>query len=88
MEKCSVVNYESREDCFEKCAHVKSRLVYGDPSYISKPWLTVVVPTYRRANLLEQALESILSQWHVDYFWDIVVVDNEPDDGMETIQSG
>lgn len=83
MEKCSVVNYESREDCFEKCAHVKSRLVYGDPSYISKPWLTVVVPTYRRANLLEQALESILSQWHVDYFWDIVVVDNEPDDGME-----
>lgn len=78
-----MLDYESREDCFRKCEHVRSRLVYGDPTRIPEPWLTVVVPTYKRVNLLEEALRSVLTQYHTDYFWDVVVVDNEPDDGKE-----
>lgn len=83
MEKGAAINYESREDCFVKCKNVKSRLIYGDPSFIPDPWLTIVLPTYCRPDMLKQALESILRQWRVNFFWDIVVVDNEPDDGME-----
>lgn len=83
MESRPAINYESRENCFDKCAHVKSRLVYGDPSSTPVPWLTVVIPTYRRASLLKQALDNVLAQRHAEFFWDIVVVDNEPDDGME-----
>lgn len=83
MESQPAINYESREDSFAKCAHVKSRLVCGDTSYISDPWLTVVIPTYQRTALLKQALDSVLSQWHTEFFWDIIVVDNEPDDGLE-----
>ena len=77
------INYESRENCFEKCAHVKTRLAYGELSFIPTPWLSVVIPTYCRVDLLKQALDSVLTQWHVDFFWDILVVDNEPDDGQE-----
>lgn len=84
MEQRPVINYESREDCFQKCSHVMSRLVYGDPSRIERPWLTVLVPTYKRVDLLKEALDSVLAwQWHVDFLWDVVVVDNEPDDGKE-----
>ena len=77
------INYESCEDCFAKCANVESRLIYGDLSLIPEPWLSVVIPTYCRMDLLKQALDSVLRQWHVNFFWDIVVVDNEPDDGQE-----
>lgn len=83
MELRSIINYESGENSFEKCLHVKSRLIYGDPSFIPNPWLSVVIPTYCRVDLLKQALDSVLNQWHTDFFWDIVVVDNEPDDGQE-----
>ncbi|MBR4703115.1 MAG: glycosyltransferase family 2 protein [Oscillospiraceae bacterium] len=83
MEKQKVMNYESRENCFKKCEHVVSRLVYGDPSFMPEPWLTVLVPTYKRVELLREALESVLTQYHTDFFWDVVVVDNEPDDGQE-----
>lgn len=77
------INYESRENRFLKCEHVRSRLVYGNPNNVPNPWLTVVIPTYRRVNLLKQALDSVLDQWHTDFFWDIIIVDNEPDDGKE-----
>ena len=83
MEKLPTIDYESRENCFKKMEHVKSRLICGDPSLIPEPWLTVFVPTYKRVNLLEEALRSVLTQWHTNFFWDIVVVDNEPDDGKE-----
>lgn len=83
MELRSGINYESRENNFEKCAHVKSRLAYGELSFIPNPWLSVVIPTYCRVDLLKQALDSVLAQWNVDFFWDILVVDNEPDDGLE-----
>lgn len=79
----STIDYESREDCFLKYDHVKSRLIYGDMSNIQTPWITVLIPTYKRAGMLEEALNSVLSQWHTDFFWDVIVLDNEPDDGKE-----
>ena len=77
------INYEAGENRFIKCEKVKSRLVYGDPENVPKPFVTVVVPTYRRVHLLKQALESIITQRETDFAWDIVVVDNEPDNGKE-----
>ena len=83
MEGQTILDYESREDSFAKCAHVKSRFIYGDPSYIPDPWLTVLVPTYKRVNLLKEALQSVLTQLHTSFFWDVIVLDNEADDGKE-----
>lgn len=76
-----ITDYGRIEDCFAKTRHVTSTLLYGDPSAVPAPWLTVFIPTYRRADLLQQALDSVLKQWHTDFAWDIVVVDNEPYDG-------
>ena len=76
------INYESKENCFEKCASVKSILLYGDETAIPKPWITLLVPTYKRVDLLSQALESALTQGHCKFMWDILVLDNEPYDGI------
>ena len=78
-----MLNYEARENRFEKCAHVNSRLIFGNPDAIPNPWITIVIPTYKRANLLKNALDSVVTQHHVSFFWDILIVDNEPDDGKE-----
>lgn len=77
----TIIDYGRMEDCFEKTKHVKSTLLYGDCSAIPQPWLTVFIPTYRRVDLLQQALDSVLRQWHTDFLWDIIIVDNEPYDG-------
>ena len=77
----TIIDYGRMEDCFEKTKHVKSTLLYGDCSVIPQPWLTVFIPTYRRVDLLQQALDSVLRQWHTDFLWDIIIVDNEPSDG-------
>lgn len=74
----SMLKYEENVDCFRRTEHVTSILLYGDINAIQKPWITVFIPTYRRAALLQQALDSVLKQWHTDFFWDIVIVDNEP----------
>ena len=66
------INYESKENCFEKCASVKSILLYGDETAIPKPWITLLVPTYKRVDLLSQALESALTQGHCKFMWVIV----------------
>lgn len=75
------INYESGEDCFSKTSNVKSYLLYGDQSRIESPLFTVFIPTFQRTELFKEALLSVLRQWHVPFFWDIVVVDNEPYDG-------
>lgn len=83
MKRYSGINYEQNENCIAKTSSVKSTLLYGDPEAVKKPWLTVLVPTYRRADLLQQALESVLTQVHTDFFWDVIVMDNEPYDGKQ-----
>ena len=78
------INYESEENCFQKYDHITSRLIYGDPKKIEDPWITILIPTYRRPDMLKEALESVLIwQEHTDFFWDIVVLDNEKDNGIE-----
>ena len=73
-----MINYEEKVDCFKKTEHVKSTFIYGDKSKIKNPLITVFVPTYKRVDLLKQAIDSVLNQWHTDFDWDIIVVDNEP----------
>lgn len=76
-----MINYEEKVDCFKKTEHVKSTFIYGDKNIIKNPIITVFIPTYKRVDLLKQAIESVISQWHTDFDWDIIVVDNEPYDG-------
>lgn len=69
------------ESHFEKMSHVKSILVKGDKSY--KPFFSIVIPTYKRADLLREAIESCIAQESFEDF-NIVITDNDPERENET----
>jgi glycosyltransferase involved in cell wall biosynthesis len=50
------------------------------------PKVTVVVPTFRRAALLKETVDSILAQTYRDF--ELVIVDNMSDDGTEAYVTG
>ncbi len=77
------LNYEMNEDCFYKTQNVQTKLLYGDPDCIQDPLFTILIPTYQRTDLLEDAIQSALNQWHTYFPWDIIIVDNEKDDGNQ-----
>jgi len=79
-----MLNYEAHVDSFAKKAHIASDLIIGDPNRIPKPWLSYTVPTYKRADLLQETLHSILRQKEADVEWEIVVVDNDAGGENET----
>lgn len=67
--------WDSTEDCFAKYAHVKSKLIYGKlPA--EKPDISVMIPTFRRADLLKEAIDSALKQ-KTRYHYIIAVIDND-----------
>lgn len=53
---------------------------------MSQPLVSIVLPTYKRAHLLAQAMRSVLSQTHENLEL-IVVDDNSPDDTAAVVQS-
>lgn len=69
------------ESHFEQSKHIKSLLIKGDES--SEPFISIAIPTYRRANLLKEAIDSCLAQENFTDF-NIVVTDNDPIRGNET----
>ena len=72
-------------DSFALLRGVASDLLLGDSLTKSEPWLSVVIPTYRRSELLREALESVLRQSPPGCEWELLVVDNTPlDEAGET----
>lgn len=60
----------------------------SEPIYISRvdnPIITIAIPTYKRSDLLYEAVQSALNQ-ETSINYDIVVVDNNPERGDETEQ--
>lgn len=75
-------NFFKYVDNFAKTAHIPSISIFE--SILDKnPEITIAIPTYKRADLLKEALDSAINQ--VDYTnYDIIVVDNNPERGCET----
>lgn len=69
-------DYFSNESCFEAHAHVESPCLF-DGAGVPGPEYSIIVPTFRRAALLDQTLASALSQVDVPNY-EVVVVDNDP----------
>ena len=66
------------ENNFKKFTHIKSKLVFGDLDYNENPMVTIAIPTYKRPDLLKQAIDSAINQNDfADY--EIIVVDNDSD---------
>ncbi|MEY8232653.1 glycosyltransferase family 2 protein [Oscillospiraceae bacterium 50-16] len=74
--------WDSKEDCFAKYRHVSSELIYGQLPE-KKPDISIMIPTYRRADLLKEAIESALNQ-KTQFSYTISVIDNDSDIDLDT----
>lgn len=61
---------------------IVSKLVYGTPSE-KMPEMSIMIPTFRRANELKEALDSALHQTGVQDY-EVVVVDNDENVDVDT----
>lgn len=69
-------------DNFAKTVHIPSISIF-EAKLDFVPKVTIVIPTYKRPELLKEAIESALNQEDFkDY--DVIVVDNNPERGCET----
>lgn len=79
FEEFSRQEFYKTHDHFQQFSSVKSHLISGSPSHKR---VSIVIPTYKRAHLLREALESCLNQSDDDY--NIIISDNVPDRNDET----
>jgi len=75
-------DFIQKKDCFAKYKHVESEPVFGHWEG-DAPLITIFIPTYRRPDTLQRALQSALDQ-KTDEPYDILVVDNDPEKQTET----
>lgn len=68
---------------FNPHEHVESILLKKTSQSKELPIITIAIPTYKRANLLKEALDSALKQKYFDNY-DVIVVDNNPERNDET----
>lgn len=70
-------NYFQYIDNFSKYKTINSILLYGEEKK-EKKMITIAIPTYKRVNLLKEALESAINQENYNEY-EIIVVDNDSD---------
>lgn len=63
------------KDNFSKYVDVESVLIWGDLSKIS-PYITIAIPTYKRVDLLKEAIDSVINQ-DGDIPYEIIILDND-----------
>lgn len=68
-------NYFEYKDNFIQYSDIKSKMILGNPNRKNR-LLTIAIPTYRRSELLENALISALNQVGIDDY-ELVIVDND-----------
>lgn len=68
-------NYFEYKDNFIQYGDIKSKMILGNPNRKNRLF-TIAIPTYRRSELLENALISVLNQVEIDDY-EIVIVDND-----------
>ncbi|HAE61832.1 MAG TPA: hypothetical protein DCG38_05825 [Eubacteriaceae bacterium] len=71
-------------DNFERYKSVKSILIKGDLQAVKDPFVSIVIPTYKRPSLLKEAINSALNQKDANCEYEVVVVDNDSTFDIET----
>lgn len=69
------INWLSYENCFRKYENIPSTCII-EGSALPQPFVSIMIPTYRRIKLLPEAIHSSLSQ-KSPFPYEVVVVDND-----------
>lgn len=64
---------------FDKYNEVKSELISGEVSR-TKPLITIAIPTYKRNDLLKEAIDSAVNQYG-DINYEVIILDNDSEIG-------
>lgn len=72
-----VYDYFRINNNFKKYNHIKSNLVVGEKSN-HQPFFSILIPTYKRFQLLEEAIDSAINQDFPLFNYEIIIVDNDP----------
>lgn len=62
---------------FSKIENVECPLIWGSIKKERDPFISIVIPTYKREDFLEECILSVLHQKDIDFNYEIIVVDNE-----------
>lgn len=72
-------------DNFAKIKDIECEKLYGSDNNEGNPYISFVIPTYKRAAFLQEAIDSIDNQTEKHINYEIIVVNNDPTDNMEEI---
>lgn len=65
---------------FDKIKTISSDLLWQNHNrYLNKILISILIVTYKRKNMLKDAIESVKKQIPVNYAWELVILDNDPD---------
>lgn len=67
---------EEKQNCFSIIKNIKTDLLWGQ-NYMKNFEISIVIPTYNRIQVLEEAIQSVLRQ-KVSFKWELIVIDNTP----------
>lgn len=78
----SKIDYFINDNFYTKYSHIESNLIRAS-KYNSSIKYSIIIPTFRRADLLKDAIDSCLNQTYSGDF-EVLIVDNEPGRNNDT----
>ena len=80
--KDKIFGVTEHTDNFNKISKTESILVLGSSECIQNPYITIAIPTYNRIDTLKEAIDSALNQKNIEFDYEIIIVDNQPDSNI------
>jgi glycosyltransferase involved in cell wall biosynthesis len=68
--------FSTSDNNLAKANQIKSELIYGILNTSHKPFVSIMIPTYKRPELLKEAILSVLKQNNFNDY-EIIVIDND-----------
>ncbi|MFR4128780.1 MAG: glycosyltransferase family 2 protein [Roseburia inulinivorans] len=64
---------------FEKISNINSALLYDSIQLQEEPIISVLIITYNRKDLLQEAFKSAVNQKKINFSYEIIIMDNNPE---------
>jgi glycosyltransferase involved in cell wall biosynthesis len=79
------INIYKYIDNFKKIKPTDSKLIFSHKNYIKNPYISIIITVYKRKNCLYEAINSALGQININFEYEIIVLDDDPEGVFERI---